>query len=175
LNFFFKKNPMQSVRSVLTRAIKTPQRFLNLHEYQAAQLLNKYDVPILMGKPVFSVEDAGPIAREIESTQVKKLGLVIKAQIHAGGRGRGAFKESGLQGGVHLVAGVPEIEALAPQMINNTLVTKQSGAAGKPCNTLYVVEQVKMDRELYVSILLDRARACPVLICSSIGGKKISH
>jgi len=135
---------------------------MNLHEYQAAQLLNNYNVPILIGKPAFSAEEAGKVAREIEGGMKEKLGLVIKAQVHAGGRGRGAFKESGLQGGVHLVEGVSQIDALAPQMINNTLVTKQSGAEGKPCNTLYIVEQVKMARELYVSILLDRSRACPV-------------
>lgn len=93
---------------------------MNLHEYQAAQLLEKYDVPILMGKPVFSAEEAGTVAQNIENGMAEKHGLVIKAQIHAGGRGRGNFRESGLQGGVHLVKTVEEIKTLAPQMIGNT-------------------------------------------------------
>jgi len=93
---------------------------MNLHEYQAAQLLEKYDVPILMGRPAFSAEEAGTVAKEIEDGMKEKLGLVIKAQIHAGGRGRGTFKESGLEGGVHLVKNTADIVRLAPQMIGNT-------------------------------------------------------
>jgi len=104
----------------LSKLCYKPARFMNLHEYQAAQLLEKYDVPILMGKPVYSAEEAGPIAQGIENGMAEKHGLVIKAQIHAGGRGRGNFRESGLQGGVHLVKTVDEIKTLAPQMIGNT-------------------------------------------------------
>lgn len=129
----------------------------------------------MLGKPAFTAQEAIEAAQEIENGQKVKNGLVVKAQIHAGGRGRGNFKESGLEGGVHLVNSAQEVEALAPQMINNTLVTKQSGAAGKPCNTLYIVEKVNMERELYVAVMLDRARACPVLICSSIGGMGVEE
>jgi len=146
-----------------------------LHEYQAAQLLADYQVPILLGKPAFTAEEAIQAAQEIEAGQGEAKGLVIKAQIHAGGRGRGTFRESGLEGGVHLVDDASRIVELAPQMIGNTLVTKQSGAAGKPCNALYVVEQVAMARELYVAIMLDRSRAAPILICSSIGGMGIEE
>lgn len=78
-------------------------RFLNLHEYQAAELLATYDVPILLGKAANTPEDAVAVAKDIEKKSKTHLGLVIKAQIHAGGRGRGSFKESGLQGGVHLI------------------------------------------------------------------------
>jgi len=104
----------------LSRLCYKPARFMNLHEYQAAQLLEKYDVPILIGKPAFTAEEAGQVATDIESGMAEKLGLVIKAQVHAGGRGRGNFKESGLQGGVHLVKTVDDIKTLAPQMIGNT-------------------------------------------------------
>lgn len=84
-------------------------RFLNLHEYQAAELLATYDVPILLGKSANTVEDAVDVAKDISKKSKTHLGLVIKAQIHAGGRGRGTFKESGLQGGVHLVNGVQDV------------------------------------------------------------------
>ena len=100
-------------------------------------------------------------------------GIVIKAQVHAGGRGKGRFAESGLQGGVQIVDKASQVSALAPQMLGNTLVTKQSGAAGKPCNTIYLVQKVGIQRELYISITLDRAAARPVIICSPFGGMGI--
>ena len=85
------------------------KRFLNLHEYQAAELLTTYNVPILLGKSANTVEDAVAVAKDIEKNSKSHLGLVIKAQIHAGGRGRGSFKESGLQGGVHLIKNSEEV------------------------------------------------------------------
>lgn len=90
------------------------KRFLNLHEYQAAELLATYDVPILLGKAANTSEDAIAVAKDIEKKSKNHLGLVIKAQIHAGGRGRGAFKESGLQGGVHLIKSSKEVTYFTP-------------------------------------------------------------
>ena len=113
---------MQGLKSILKKTVpqrlnltgKTllgtqTRRFMNLHEYQAAQLLAEYKVPILLGKPAFTVEEAVQAANDIEANQADKNGLVIKAQIHAGGRGRGSFKESGLQGGVHLVDSAQDV------------------------------------------------------------------
>ena len=100
---------MQAFRSVIKTSYK-PQRFLNLHEYQAAQLLNKYKVPVLLGHPAFTLEEAKNVAQQIEDSMDKKIGLVLKSQVHAGGRGRGVFTESGLKGGVHLVKTVDEVK-----------------------------------------------------------------
>lgn len=102
-------------------------------------------------------------------------GIVIKAQVHAGGRGKGKFAESGLQGGVQIVDRAQEVDELAPKMLGNRLVTRQSGAAGKPCNTIYLVQKVAIQRELYISITLDRAAARPVIICSPFGGMGIEE
>lgn len=108
---------MQTAMSSMVRRLATRQsmtgykqmRFLNLHEYQAAELLATYDVPILLGKSANTVGDAVEVAKDITKKSKTDLGLVIKAQIHAGGRGRGSFKESGLQGGVHLVKNTQEV------------------------------------------------------------------
>lgn len=127
-----------------------------------------------MGSPAFDVAEAIKVADGIKASPTFK-GLVIKAQIHAGGRGRGSFKESGLEGGVHLLDRAEDVKDLAPKMLGNTLVTKQSGAQGKPCNAVYLVEKVDMERELYIAIMLDRSRACPILICSAIGGMGIEE
>jgi succinyl-CoA synthetase beta subunit len=91
------------------------KRFLNLHEYQAAELLANYDVPILLGKSANTPQDAVAVAKDIEKKSKTGLGLVIKAQIHAGGRGRGNFKESGLQGGVHLLKNSAEVSYCCSQ------------------------------------------------------------
>ena len=100
-------------RSLKTGLMGSKQmRFLNLHEYQAAELLQAYNVPILMGKSASNAEDALTVAKEIEKKSKTGLGLVVKAQIHAGGRGRGTFKESGLVGGVHLVPSSAEVSSL---------------------------------------------------------------
>lgn len=92
------------------------KRFLNLHEYQAAELLSNYKVPILIGQSASTIEDAVSCARDLEKKSKSGLGLVIKAQIHAGGRGRGTFKESGLQGGVHLVKSSKDVRFLSRRL-----------------------------------------------------------
>jgi succinyl-CoA synthetase beta subunit len=119
------------------------------------------------------VSEAEDAARFIEKNG--GTGIVVKAQVHAGGRGKGRFAESGLQGGVQIVDRAEQVSGLASKMLGNRLVTKQSGAAGKPCNALYLVQKVSIQRELYISITVDRAAACPVVICSPYGGMGIEE
>ncbi len=103
------------------------------------------------------------------------MGYVIKAQVHSGGRGRGVFKNSQLKGGVQIVDIPDQVTEYAKQMLGDQLVTKQSGPEGKPCNTVYIVEKVKLQRELYLSIMIDRENACPLIICSPKGGMGIEE
>lgn len=103
----------------------------------------------------------------------KTSGYAVKAQVHAGGRGLGFFKENNFKGGVHVVTSPSEVEALIPKMLNKTLVTKQTGEKGVPCNALYLVEKVQVVDEKYFSISLDRKHQGPVLLASSEGGVNI--
>lgn len=143
------------------------RRFIHLHEYQADQLLHSYDLPVLRGGSAKTPEDAYSVAKKIGGP------VVIKAQVHAGGRGRGHFKNSGLQGGVHILNDSENIKAVARQMLQDVLITKQTGEEGKPVNTVFIVEKVDIKRELYIALMLDRARALPLLICSPKGGMGI--
>lgn len=152
---------------------KTPSRFLNLHEYQASELLSHYQLPVLRGGHANTMSEVSSLATSIYSQS--KKGIVVKAQIHAGGRGRGTFKKSQLQSGVQIVKSPEEAVNKASQMLGDVLVTKQSGSQGKPVNTLYLVEEVALARELYVSIMLDRERARPVVIASPEGGVGIEE
>lgn len=155
------------------KLLKLPTRRLHLHEYQASQLLQSYRLPVIEGGPAHTLEEVGKVARDIKAKSHR--GLVVKAQVHAGGRGRGSFKKSGLKSGVQIVRGVDEAQDVASKMLNDVLVTKQSGASGKPVNTLYIVEEVELKRELYLSILLDRQRAKPIIIASPQGGVGIEE
>lgn len=109
-----------------------PMRGLKLHEYQAGALLNSFKVPIPLGNVATTPAEARKIATEIGS-------CVVKAQVLGGGRGMGHFKETGFKGGVHLVDDPANAERVASEMLGKTLVTKQSGEAGLPCNTVYLV------------------------------------
>lgn len=128
---------------------------------------------IEQGRPAKTQREVEEAARYLEKNGA--AGIVVKAQVHAGGRGKGKFAESGLQGGVQIVDNAAQVVSLAPKMLGNRLVTKQSGAAGKPCNALYLVQKVTMQRELYLSITLDRAAARPVVIASPYGGMGIEE
>jgi succinyl-CoA synthetase beta subunit len=145
------------------------RRYLNLHEYQAVQLLGSYGLPILRGGPVRTPEEATAFARKIAGP------LVLKAQIHAGGRGRGIFKNSGLHSGVHVIEDIAKVAPLAKQMLNDYLVTKQSGKEGKLVSTLYLVEKASIKKELYLAMMIDRKKALPLLICSPKGGMGIEE
>lgn len=144
------------------------QRFLNVHEYQGSQLMSQYGINVPPGIPVFKLEEVGPAAKKMAD---KDGQVVVKSQILAGGRGLGKFT-NGLQGGVHICS-ADEAEELAAKMLGATLVTKQTGPKGKPVNTLYIANKMKLLREMYFAILLDRKTAGPVMIGCSEGGTSI--
>src|SRR5256714_5283858 len=140
---------------------------MNIHEYQAKELLQKFGVATTRGKVASSPEEAEQIAREIAPAQI-----VVKAQIHAGGRGKGTFA-NGFKGGVHLCKTPEEAREIASKMLGQTLVTHQTGAAGRVVNKVLVAESTQIAREIYFAILLDRATAAPLIVTSTEGGVEI--
>src|SRR5690606_14192370 len=142
----------------------------NIHEYQAKDLYRQYGVPTPTGYPAFSVDEAVAAAKKLPGPV-----WVVKAQIHAGGRGKGAFKEkdAGEKGGVRLAKSIDEVKQFAGQMLGKTLVTVQTGPAGRQVNRLYVEDGSAIDRELYLSALVDRASSRVSFIASQAGGMNI--
>ena len=145
---------------------------MNIHEYQAKELLAKYGVNIPAGIAALSVEEAVAAAKQLPGPL-----YVVKAQIHAGGRGKGKFKELGpdAKGGVRLAKSIEDVEACAKEMLGNTLVTIQTGDAGKQVNRLYVTDGVDIAKEYYLSILVDRATGRIAIIASTEGGMDIEE
>jgi succinyl-CoA synthetase beta subunit len=143
---------------------------MNIHEYQAKELLAKFGVPIPAGHAAVTAEEAVSVAKQLPGPL-----YVVKAQIHAGGRGKGKFAELGAdaKGGVRLAKSVEEVEANAREMLGNTLVTIQTGEAGKQVNRLYVTDGVDIAREYYLALLIDRASSRIALIVSTEGGMSI--
>ena len=143
---------------------------MNIHEYQAKRLLHTYGAPIANGVAVYSVEQAEEWAKTLPGPL-----YVVKSQIHAGGRGKGKFKElpEDAKGGVRLAKSVEEVVANAKEMLGNTLVTKQTGPAGKQVNRLYIEDGADIERELYLSILIDRTVGRPAFVVSTEGGMDI--
>jgi succinyl-CoA synthetase beta subunit len=143
---------------------------MNIHEYQAKELLAKFGVGIPAGHAALTVEEAVAGAKKLPGPL-----YVVKAQIHAGGRGKGKFKELGAdaKGGVRLAKSVEEVETQAREMLGNTLVTIQTGDAGKQVNRLYVTDGVDIDKEFYLSMLVDRASGRIAVIASTEGGMNI--
>ncbi|HEY5891896.1 MAG TPA: ADP-forming succinate--CoA ligase subunit beta [Chthoniobacterales bacterium] len=139
---------------------------MNIHEYQARELFAKFGVATQPGKVAFTPDEAKAVA--------DKLGgkIVVKAQIHAGGRGKGTFK-NGFKGGVHLCETPGQAYDLAAQMLGQVLVTHQTGPEGKEVQKVFVGEAVDIVRELYFAILLDRGTSAPVAIASTEGGVNI--
>jgi succinyl-CoA synthetase beta subunit len=140
---------------------------MNIHEYQAKELLQKFGVATTRGKVASSPEEAEKIAREIAPAEI-----VVKAQIHAGGRGKGTFA-NGFKGGVHLCKTPEEAREIAGKMLGQTLVTHQTGAPGRVVNKVLVAESAQIAREVYFAILLDRATAAPLIVASTEGGVEI--
>ena len=140
---------------------------MNIHEYQAKELLQKFGVATTRGKVASSPEEAEQIAREIAPAEI-----VVKAQIHAGGRGKGTFV-NGFKGGVHLCKTPEEAREIAGKMLGQTLVTHQTGAAGRVVNKVLVAQSAQIAREVYFAILLDRATAAPLIVASTEGGVEI--
>jgi succinyl-CoA synthetase beta subunit len=148
---------------------------MNIHEYQAKAILREFGVPVPRGLPAFSVEEAAKAAETLATPL-----FVIKSQIHAGGRGKGAFKElpKGAKGGVRLAGTVAEVAAHAKEMLGNTLVTVQTGPAGKQVNRLYIEEGSGIEREHYLSLLVDRETGRVAFVVSTEGGmdiEKVAH
>ncbi len=145
---------------------------MNIHEYQAKQLLKKYGAPVAKGAVVMKPEEALEAARTLPEGV-----LVVKAQIHAGGRGKGKFKEpeAGEAGGVRIAKSAEEAASEATKMLGATLVTKQTGPAGKQVNRLYIEAGAAIDREFYLSLLVDRATSRIAFIASTEGGMDIEE
>jgi len=140
---------------------------MNIHEYQAKELLEKFGVATTRGKVASTPDEAETIARELGN-----IDLVVKAQVHAGGRGKGTFK-NGFKGGVHVVKSAKEAREVAEKMLGQTLVTHQTGAAGRVVRKVLIAESVEIACEIYFAILLDRAMAAPQVVASTEGGVEI--
>ena len=140
---------------------------MNIHEYQAKELLEKFGVATPRGNVASTPEEAERVARALGTNN-----LVVKAQIHAGGRGKGKFT-NGFAGGVQLCKTASQAGNLAKQMLGQTLVTHQTGPAGRVVNKVLVAESVEIERELYFAILIDRTISAPVIVASTEGGVDI--
>jgi succinyl-CoA synthetase beta subunit len=148
---------------------------MNIHEYQAKAVLKEFGVPVSRGKAVLRADEAEAAAREVAGPL-----WVVKAQIHAGGRGKGKFKEpeAGEKGGVRLAKSVEEAVDYVRQMLGRTLVTLQTGAAGKQVNRLYIEEGSDIEKEFYLSMLVDRTTSRVAFVVSTEGGmdiEKVAH
>ena len=143
---------------------------MNIHEYQAKALLHEFGVPISKGVPVLRPEDSDAAAKALGGPV-----WVVKSQIHAGGRGKGKFKEAsaGDKGGVRLAKSIDEVNAFAKQMLGATLVTVQTGPDGKQVNRLYIEDGSDIDKEFYLSLLVDRETSKVAFVVSTEGGVNI--
>jgi len=135
---------------------------MKIHEYQAKELFRKYNVPVPEGKPVFSVEEA-----EVAAAGLGEFPVVVKAQIHAGGRGKG--------GGVKLAHSMEEVQTIADEILGMTLVTHQTGPEGKLVQKLLIEAGQNIEKELYLSLLVDRATASVIIMASKDGGMDIEE
>ncbi|TKZ22422.1 ADP-forming succinate--CoA ligase subunit beta [Shimia litoralis] len=145
---------------------------MNIHEYQAKALLRSYGAPVSEGRAVLKAEDAKTAAGEMDGPL-----WVVKAQIHAGGRGKGSFKEAdaGEKGGVRLAKSVEEAAEEAKKMLGRTLVTHQTGPAGKQVNRIYIEDGSDIENELYLALLVDRQTSRISFVCSTEGGMDIEE
>ena len=145
---------------------------MNIHEYQAKALLRSYGAPVSDGRIVLKAEDAKTAAGEMDGPL-----WVVKAQIHAGGRGKGKFKEAdaGEAGGVRLAKSVEEAAEEAKKMLGRTLVTHQTGPAGKQVNRIYIEDGSGIETELYLALLVDRQTSRVSFVCSTEGGMDIEE
>jgi succinyl-CoA synthetase beta subunit len=148
---------------------------MNIHEYQAKELLAKYGVPVPAGFAAMSVDEAVEAAKKLPGPL-----WVVKAQIHAGGRGKGKFKElpESAKGGVRLAKSVDEVRDNAVEMLGKTLVTVQTGPAGKQVQRLYITDGVDIEKEYYLALLVDRETGRIAVVASTEGGmeiEKVAH
>ncbi len=143
---------------------------MNIHEYQAKQVLKGFGAPVAAGVAITSADEAEAAAKQLPGPL-----YVVKSQIHAGGRGKGRFKElpADAKGGVRLARSIDEVVANAREMLGNTLVTAQTGDAGKQVNRLYIEDGADIERELYCSLLVDRQFGRIAFVVSTEGGMDI--
>jgi succinyl-CoA synthetase beta subunit len=143
---------------------------MNIHEYQAKAVLKEFGVPVSRGVAILKASEAEAAAKELGGPL-----WVVKSQIHAGGRGKGKFKEAaaGDKGGVRLAKSIDEVKTFAQQMLGNTLVTIQTGPAGKQVNRLYIEDGSDIEKEFYLSILVDRVTSRVSFVVSTEGGMDI--
>ncbi|HEV7869121.1 MAG TPA: ADP-forming succinate--CoA ligase subunit beta [Chthoniobacteraceae bacterium] len=140
---------------------------MNIHEYQARELFEKFGVATSKGQVASTPDEAFAAAKSIGTSK-----LVVKAQVHAGGRGKGTF-QNGFKGGVHLCETPEEARDLASKMLGQTLVTHQTGPEGKLVSKVLIAEALDIERELYFAVLFDRGSSAPVIIASTEGGMDI--
>ena len=145
---------------------------MNIHEYQAKAVLKEFGVPVSKGVPVLAASQAEAAARELGGPL-----WVVKSQIHAGGRGKGKFKEAeaGEKGGVRLAKSIDEVKSFVAQMLGKTLVTIQTGPAGKQVNRLYIEDGSDIEKEFYLSMLVDRGTSRIAFVVSTEGGMDIEQ
>ena len=145
---------------------------MNIHEYQAKELLAKFGVPVPAGHAAMTVEDAVRAAKLLPGPL-----WVVKAQIHAGGRGKGKFKELGpdAKGGVRLAKSIEEVRHHAEEMLDKTLVTVQTGPEGKQVQRLYITDGVDIEKEFYLALLVDRGTGRIAIVASTEGGMDIEQ
>ena len=154
-------------KRIFTKVAASVSRGYNLHEYQSLLLLKKFDIPTPLNRVAFTPKEAKDIAEEICGNDV-----VLKAQILAGGRGKGDFVPNGFHGGVHIIP-QDKVQSTADSMIGKILVTKQTGSQGKPCDKVLVMRKLILSQEFYLAFLLDRKFGGPVLVFSTRGGMDI--
>ena len=148
---------------------------MNIHEYQAKELLAKFGVPVPAGYPAMSVDEAVEAAKKLPGPL-----WVVKSQIHAGGRGKGRFKELGesAKGGVRLAHSIDEVREHSEEMLGKTLVTVQTGPHGKQVQRLYITDGVDIEKEFYLALLVDRESGRIAVVASTEGGmeiEKVAH
>ncbi|RDW67117.1 succinate--CoA ligase (GDP-forming) subunit beta [Aspergillus mulundensis] len=164
-----RSRPVAALRAATgsSSRLAQQQRNLSIHEYLSANLLKSYGVGVPKGEVARSAEEAEKVAKSLGNDD-----MVIKAQVLAGGRGKGHF-DNGLKGGVRVIYSPTEAKMFAGQMIGQKLITKQTGAAGRLCNSVFIVERKFARREFYLAVLMDRATQGPVIVASSQGGMDI--
>ena len=143
---------------------------MNIHEHQAKALLKTYGLPVAEGVAIFTADEAEAAAKSLPGPL-----YVVKSQIHAGGRGKGKFKELGpeAKGGVRLAKTIADVVSNSSEMLGHTLVTKQTGPVGKQVNRLYIEDGADIKRELYCSLLVDRSTGRVSFVVSTEGGMDI--
>jgi succinyl-CoA synthetase beta subunit len=145
---------------------------MNIHEYQAKAVLKEFGLPVSKGVAIFKADEAEAAAKELGGPL-----WVVKSQIHAGGRGKGKFKEAaaGEKGGVRLAKSIDEVKQFSKEMLGNTLVTIQTGEVGKQVNRLYIEDGSDIEKEFYLSLLVDRETARVSFVVSTEGGMDIEE